>query len=259
MIIKPFNTAHIGLFVFAAAAVLFLRLILRGRSEKARKLVLIVICCVNIVCFFAYKFALSRDAEFLAVSGIEKFNWFNELPIQLCNINMFLIPIGLIAKKRPILGFSFFVAPLGAAMALFFPEAAFNGYSLFLPRMLGFCLTHLVILICGISLAALGLYRPKFSDFPGILITFICLAIGAHCVNLILRATVCPYANYFFTYHVDISILNLFWSWIHLPLLYLLPGIVILLAYMLLVSLLFFTADVIREKKKAAASAEWQK
>ena len=78
-------------------------------------------------------------------------------------------------------------------------------------------------------------------------------------MNLILRATVCPYANYFFTYHVDISILNLFWSWIHLPLLYLLPGIVILLAYMLLVSLLFFTADVIREKKKAAASAEWQK
>ena len=58
MIIKPFNAAHIGLFVFAAAAVLFLRLILRDRSEKARKLVLIVICCVNIVCFFAYKFAL---------------------------------------------------------------------------------------------------------------------------------------------------------------------------------------------------------
>ena len=122
MIIKPFNAAHIGLFVFAAAAVLFLRLILRDRSEKARKLVLIVICCVNIVCFFAYKFALSRDAEFLAVSGIEKFNWFNELPIQLCNINMFLIPIGLIAKNARYSDFRFLSHLSGRQWHCSFPK-----------------------------------------------------------------------------------------------------------------------------------------
>ncbi len=48
--------------------------------------------------FVLYKGLLSQDGDFLEVSHMEKFNWLNELPIQLCNINLFLIPIGL--KRR---------------------------------------------------------------------------------------------------------------------------------------------------------------
>ena len=254
MIIKPFNAAHIGLFVFAAAAVLFLRLILRDRSEKARKLVLIVICCVNIVCFFAYKFALSRDAEFLAVSGIEKFNWFNELPIQLCNINMFLIPIGILTRRRSLLGFAFFVAPLGALMALVFPDPAFSGYSLWLPRMLGYYLTHMLILICGFSLTTLGFYRPRPKDLPGITGALLTTAFAAFLVDLLLRHTVCPQANYFFAFgqDIDISILNLLWKWIPVPFLYELPALAILFVYMGLVCLVFSKLDVHRAQRAAA-------
>lgn len=236
------------LLACAVAAVVIIRIILRKANESTRKWTVIAICGLNIIAFFIYKAALSADTEFLDAAGITQFNWFNELPIQLCNINMFLIPIGLITGKRGLLGFSFFVAPLGALMAVFFPEPAFTGFPLTIPRIMGFYGTHLLILVCALSLATLGLYRPRLKDFPQILITFIILSVVMHGVNLILRATVCPFANYFFTFHADISILNLFWSWIPVPLLYLLPGLAILLAYMGLVSLFFVIPDAIRKK-----------
>ena len=137
MIIRPFNAAYLLLLAFAAGAVVLLWALLRGRSERCRAAVLIALCAVNIIGFFVYKGFLSRDVQFLQASGLDRFNWFSELPLQLCNINMFLIPIGILTQRRSLLGFAFFVAPLGALMALVFPEAPFVGYSLWLPRMLG--------------------------------------------------------------------------------------------------------------------------
>ena len=129
MIIRPFNAAYLLLLAFAAGAVVLLWVLLRGQPERCRAAVLIALCAVNIIGFFVYKGFLSRDVQFLQASGLDRFNWFNELPLQLCNINMFLIPIGILTHRRSLLGFAFFVAPLGALMALVFPEAAFSGYS----------------------------------------------------------------------------------------------------------------------------------
>lgn len=252
MIIRPLNGVFFAMMLFAFVIIAVMWVLLRNSSERARALTLIIICAVNIVGFFVYKFALSHDAEFLTISHIKHFNWFNELPLQLCNINMFLIPIGLMTRNRYIQGFSFFIAPLGAMMAFLFPEPAFFGCSLFLPRMIGFYGTHLLLFVCGISLATLGLYRPKLRDFPGILVAFFSLALIMHCVNLILRATLCPYANYFYTFPMNINILRLFWHWIPVPLLYLAPGLVILLVYMTLVSMIFFIPDLLRERGHAA-------
>ena len=225
----------------------------RGKPEKTRERFLIGLCIANIVLYIAYKAFLSVDAEFVQVSGLEKFNWFNELPLQLCNINLFLIPIGILTRRRGILGFAFFIAPLGAAMALTFPEIAFNGYSLLLPRMLGFYLTHLLLIVCGISLTTLGFYRPEYRDFPGIIAAFIVLSLGAHLVNTILRNTVCPQADYFFTYGADISVLNMLWSVIPIPYVYLLPALAVLLAYMGAITLGFKTVDRLREDSAVTA------
>ena len=160
------------------------------------------------------------------------FNIFNELPLHLCNINLFLIPIGLWKRNRSIMGFSFFVAPLGALMALLFPEPLFSGFSLFLPRIFGYYVTHALLVVCGLSLATLGFYRPDPKDIPRILKTFGLLAVGAHLINLLLRLTLCPEANYFFTYGAEISVLKLFWRIIPVPLLYGLPAPLILAGYM---------------------------
>ena len=51
-------------------------------------------------------------------------------------------------------------------------------------------------------------------------------------INLMLRLTLCPEANYFFTYGAEIGVLKLFWRIIPVPLLYGLPAPLILAAYM---------------------------
>ena len=127
LLIKQFNFVHICLLAVGVGAIYLIWYKLRGKSEKTRERFLIGLCVANIALYFIYKVFLSVDAEFVQVSGLEKFNWFNELPLQLCNINLFLIPIGILTRRRGILGFAFFIAPLGAAMALTFPEIAFNG------------------------------------------------------------------------------------------------------------------------------------
>lgn len=130
------------------------------------------------------------------------------------------------------MGFSFFVAPLGALMALLFPEPLFSGFSLLLPRIFGYYVTHAVLVVCGLSLATLGFYRPDSRDIPRILKTFVLLALSAHLTNVLFRLTVCPEANYFFTYGAEIGVLKLFWRIIPAPLLYGLPALLILAGYM---------------------------
>lgn len=251
MIVSPLNRTFLLLMLALLTAVWLLWFALRRASERVRAAVLLAICACNIAGFFVYKSFLSVDAEFLRLSGLERFNWLSELPVQLCNINMFLIPLGILTKRRSILGFSFFLAPLGAAMALFFPELPFSGFSLALPRILGFYLTHMTLILCGLSLATLDFYRPERRDFPGILAAFLVLAAGAHVLNTLLRPTLCPEANYFFTYGADISILNFLWNLIPIPFFYELPALLLLLGYMGLVDLCFHTAGRVR----AAASA----
>lgn len=99
-------------------------------------------------------------------------------------------------------------------------------------------MTHAILVVCGLSLATLGFYRPDPRDIPRILKTFGLLAVGAHLINLLLRLTLCPEANYFFTYGAEIGLLKLFWRIIPAPLLFGLPALLILAVYMRVVCVL---------------------
>ena len=230
--ITPFRGLHLLLLLLTAAAALLIFLLLRGKPEARRARFLIGMCLCNLALFAAYKRWLSVDAVYVSAYYPNGFNLFNELPLHLCNINLFLIPLGVWRRSRSVMGFSFFVAPLGALMALFFPEPLFSGFSLFLPRIFGYYVTHALLVVCGLSLATLGFYRPDPKDIPRILKTFALLAVSAHCINLLLRLTLCPEANYFFTYGAEIGVLKLFWRIIPAPLLYGLPAPLILAGYM---------------------------
>ncbi len=254
IMIKPGNGVFYICWLLCILSLVLIWVIFKNKSEKVKKTFITVLCSVLVVVFFVYKIFLSMDKQFLTTYDppLERFNWFNELPLQLCNINMFLIPIGVLLNKRSILGFAFFLAPLGATMALFFPEAGFVGYPVFMPRVIGFYLTHFLIVIAGISLAILDFYRPKLKDFPGIFATLSILALVIHGVNYIFRVTgLCTISNYFFTFDdVGISILALFHRFIKIPFLYLLPSFLILGVYMGIVSLGFFIGDLCRKKRK---------
>ena len=245
-IMRPFN----GLFCAVLAAFVLLltvsSILLRKKSERTRSLVLIGACLVTLLGFVVYKICLSRDADYNVITaGMGGFNWWGELPLQLCNINMLLIPLAVWKKSRPLACFSFFLGPLGAMMALVMPGNGFDGYSLLLPRMLGYYGTHFMIVIEGIALASFGLFRPRLRDLPRAVLAALAIAFGIFLINLLLRwSGLHPKANYFFSVETEGNfLLELFHSWIPVPFLYLLPCIAILGVYMLAVTLPFALAD----------------
>jgi uncharacterized membrane protein YwaF len=236
MIIAMFNPVFMVYLLLIVLTIVLIWFFLRKKSESTRKWVIIGLCLFNILFFFIYKGFLSSDKEYRT---IQDFSWWSELPLQLCNINMFIIPAALLSRKRFLAGFSFFIAPLGALMAIMFPEPAFTGYSVFLMRNIGFYTTHGLLIVLGICLCTLGFFRPNFKIMPKMLLTLVIASLLMHGFNTLLRSTVCNNANYFYTYPTDISILKLFYSWLPVPYLYEIFGIGILGIYASLVTLPF--------------------
>ena len=92
--ITPFRGPHLLLLLLTAAAVLLIFLLLRGKSEVRRSRYLIGVCFFNLALFAVYKLSLSLDAAYIRAYYPNGFSIFNELPLHLCNINLFLIPLG---------------------------------------------------------------------------------------------------------------------------------------------------------------------
>ena len=251
-IIRPFNTIFNLVFAFFLLILILSSLLLKNKSEKTRERVLVGACVLTIIGFFVYKYYLSLDKDFsVLTASTGGFNWWGELPLQLCNINMILIPIAVLKKSRPLKSFCFFLGPLGALMALVMPGTGFNGYSLLLPRMLGYYGTHFMVFIEGLAIVTFGFYRPAFRDLPRTLLTALLVSFCVFLFNMLLRWTsLHPNANYFFSVETEGNIiLELFYGWIPVAFLYLIPSLLILVPYMLLITSGFALADRIREKK----------
>lgn len=241
-IMRPFNLLFFLSFAGFLLLLMIASLLLRNKSEKVRDIVLIAACTVTLIGFIFYKIFLSLDADFNIITAeMGGFNWWGELPLQLCNINMLMIPVAVWRKSRPLSSFCFFLGPLGAVMALVMPGNGFAGYSLLLPRMLGYYLTHFMVVIEGLALVTFGLFRPRLRDLPRALLSAVLIAFGIFCFNMVLRQTgLHPKANYFFSVETEgNSVLDLFYRWIPLPFLYLLPCSLVLGLYMLVVTIPF--------------------
>ena len=251
-IMKPFNTLFLAVFAIFLLVLVAASVALRGKSEKTKSTVLITACVVTLFGFIAYKYFLSMDGDYnIIIANMGGFNWWGELPLQLCNINMLLIPIAVWKKSRPLCCFCFFLGPLGAMMALAMPGNGFDGYSLLLPRMLGYYGTHFMIVIEGLALVTFGLFRPTLRDLPRAILAVLIIAFGVFLINMLLRwSGLHPKANYFFSVETEGNfLLELFHRWIPIPFLYLIPCIGILGTYMLAVTIPFELVD--RKKKRA--------
>ena len=251
MIIKPFNPVFLFLFLLFTALLVGSAILLRRKSLRTRGLVLAVVMLVNFVFYWYYKAMLSMDTAYSVIceeAGKGAFTWWVELPFHLCNVNMILIPIAATTRWRPLCSFCFFLAPLGAFMALAMPGIGFEAYSIFLPRMYGYYITHMLIFFGGVALAAYGIYRPRFRDFPFTLLTTFGVALFAFSVSELLRVThLADHANYFFTVESEgNAVLGICYRLIPLPFLYLIPCTLILLPYMALVTLGFWLYDRLR-------------
>ena len=96
------------------------------------------------------------------------FNWWGELPLQLCNINMLIIPVAVEEEPSPVQLLLFFLGVSWAGHGAGHAGNGFAGYSLLLPRMLGYYLTHFMVVIEGLALVTFGLFRPRLRIFRGL-------------------------------------------------------------------------------------------
>lgn len=261
LICKPFNLVYLGFF--AVFAILFAVgvIVLRKKEEKTRAVVLALAMLITLVGFFVYKLFLSRDEAFSQITdaaGIGGFNWWGELPVQLCNINMILIPIAALTRKRSLLCFCFFMGPLGAAFALALPSAGFECYSILLPRMIGFYGTHWMVFFGSIALGALGLYKPSYKDLIRTVVSALVIAFVVFLFDVVLRRSgLNRHANYFFAMETEGNpILNLFHSWLPYPFLFLLPSVLILAPYVGIVVTVANGIQKLGQRKKAKNIAE---
>lgn len=260
-IMSPFNTTYIIVFAAFIAVLVIASLLLKKTSEKTRSRVIAIAMIITFISFWVYKYFVSIDepyAEILRENGLGdgSFTWFNELPLHLCNINMMLIPIAVWTKRRPLLFFVSLIGPLGAILALIMPSTGFDGYPLPEPRILGYYFTHFMVLIGGLSVMTLGLFKPKFKDIPGGILAMALISLVIFGINMLLRATgLNEFANYFYNVGPETNpILNIFWNFLPVPYLYELCAIVILAPYLLLVTFGFRLFG--NKPAKVAAAAE---
>jgi uncharacterized membrane protein YwaF len=237
--LKPGNNLFFTLLSLFLLFLTVLSAALRKESETTRRIVLTAMCVFTTAGFFVYKYYLSIDDEYSAIKvskGMGEFNWWGELPLHLCNINMLFIPFAVLFRIRPLEAFCFFSAPLGALMALIMPGKEFKDRSIFLPRMFGFFGTHFMILIEGLAMTTFDLYRPAFSDIFPALLTALLILFCISVINMLMRWTgLYPNANYFFSIETEGNFfLEIFHKWIPVPFLYLTPCILILAVYMVL-------------------------
>ena len=247
-IIKPLNPVFfISLLFVALFAFAFIR-IFRKKDLEVRKKAVAVLYIIAFVLFILYKVFLYFDPDYSSIrleNGLGPFNWWDELPLNLCNINIMLIVVGVLTGSRLVLSMNFFTSLLGALLALLMPAIGFSGYSFFLPRMLGYYITHFLVLIEMPILSGLSIYRPKYRDLLPACLFISMMAALVTFLNLILRtAGLSPDVNYFYTVDPEGNpILELFHRWIPIPGFYMLPGVPILLGYMLLVTSVYRLFD----------------
>ncbi len=259
LILRPFNAVFLVTFAAFVLLLVIASLLVRGRSARVKKIVIVTACILTLIGFFVYKYCLSIDADYDRIqSDMGGFNWWGELPFHLCNVNMILIPIAVLTKKRPLLSFCFFVGPLGATLALVMPGNGFDGYSILLPRMIGYFGTHFMIVILALSIVTFGFYKPRFRDIPMTALTLAAVAFVAFLISLLFRVTgLNAFANYFYTMDPEGNpVLGLFKKLIPVPYLYLLPSILVIAAYAALVTLGFFLADRIQGRISKGRKAE---
>jgi hypothetical protein len=212
-----------------AAITVVLSIIFKNKSQKAKDILIASIGIFNILLFIVYKY-------FLSIDGYDFIIW-KELPLQLCNINMFIIPLGVILNNKYLKTFGFYIGPLAAIMAITFPEEGFTDNSIFLMRNVGFYGTHGIIVIMGMLLLTLGYMELKFKDIINLLGITIPLSLLIFLINILFFKITGVETNYFFTMHPStVSLLHSFYNLIPIKYLYLLPAAAILIVYVSVVN-----------------------
>ena len=235
MTMQYLNLPHWIYMILMPVSVIVSYLIFRNKSEKTQRLYLYILCFINIGLFFIYK----TDK---AINHPEIFDIWADLPLQLCNMNLYLMPIALKTRNKTLYAYLIFVSLTAAALGIFSFDKAYIGRSMFDIAVLGYFIDHIIIVVVAMCLFLFGYYKPN--KYENVIISIFIMfgfAMTMHSINVIFRATKLSLnANYFVSYGQAGNFgTEILMKIINVPLLYMIPTACILLAAGLVIVALY--------------------
>ncbi|MDV3429604.1 MAG: YwaF family protein [Bacillota bacterium] len=233
---------------YIAAITIFYILILfcRAKNYKTKITVLYALCILNFIFYVIDSYyAYTRSNRLLTI-----------LPLQLCYIAVFLIPLSLLLKKELIFDFVFYICAPGALIALLFPNIEYtaNPYSL---MTISFFIFHFCITAIPFLFTVWGMYKPSPTIKKAFRLSIVILILTGliHVINLILGQIFHINTNYFFTIIKYSATNNIAFKQlskiISYDFFYLLPGLIFMYIYML--TIYFLTKPKMTAKNKISA------
>lgn len=205
MVYQPFQLAFWLLLAMEVVVIVLLTRLLGGLPMRKRRIALGCLSLLAITLFVLSKLWHSQDPVFMAYYFPDGyFNILKELPLHLCSIGIFVLPIAILTNSRLLLGCCCVFGVAGSLAVQCSPVEVFLNRSLLLPSCIGFYGYHFMAFVNGFLVFTLELYQPKLRDAPVFTLLLLGFSQVVHLINFALRQTgLAPDANYFFTYGTE--------------------------------------------------------
>ena len=181
---------QLGLY-YALSALLVWGLIVTHRNASAtrRHRTLMILALINAIAYVVnWWYFYIRSDHILTL-----------LPLQLCNLAVFLIPLALMTQKGVLMDFVFYVCGLGALVAILIPGSDYaDTYSM---MTISFYVFHFSIFLIPVLAALWGVHslKPTRKSAINLSVMVLVISLTLHGVNLALNTFLDVPANYFFT------------------------------------------------------------
>lgn len=212
--------------------IIFLLWFFKKRTQEDRFKFLLILSFINAIAYMInWWYFYIRGDHILTL-----------LPLQLCNLAVFLIPTALLTKKAVLMDFVFYICGLGALVAILVVGSDYQEpYSM---MTFSFYIFHFSVFLIPLLNSIWGFHSLRPTKKSAIQLSLLVLGISfsLHLLNLFINNVLHIEANYFFTMKDLASQMNpafaLFASWIPIDYLYLIVALPILYLYMAIVYLL---------------------
>jgi hypothetical integral membrane protein (TIGR02206 family) len=178
------------------------------------------------------------------------------LPLELCNMNIFITLLALIIDKKFLNNYLYFVSLVGGMIPLLvFPDCHMitAGRNIFHYMFFDYWIIHTHLVAIPIVMIATKMFRPSIKQVPLVLLTTLCIYFVCFIASLILRNFKSfEGANYMYTMnHNNLPILKQLYELIGIPFVYGLPIAIPITIVFYLMSLPFLRkGDLKNERSK---------
>lgn len=234
-----FSYQHVVYLLVDILYIIGLIFLLRKKDQKVIRTVLIILSSICCLIFMGRMFFGWEGSRIF-----EKGSKTTLLPLELCNINIFITLIALIVNKKFLNNYLYFVSLVGGIIPLLvFPDVHMitSGRNIFHYMFFDYWIIHTHLVAIPIVMISCKLFTPSIKQIPWVLLTTLGIYFIAFLSSIILRNFESfKTANYMYTMsHNNLPILKQLYSLIPIPFIYGLPLIIPITGVLYLMGLPF--------------------